>query len=230
MKMRIASLALLTILCLALSTPAFAAGFVYSNGPIKGTVSAYYICCGTGFEVSNSFTVSVNSTMTGFTFGEWVLAGDLPTGISWAVGTTSFGGTLTPGGGFSTTLLCTNGSPYNGGICGGGFGYDVYESFATTGAIFLAAGTHYLTLAFATDSGGTGFDGWDINAGNSTAFCRPPACPTLSPQGDDQIPSESFTILGAATGTTPEPSSIMLFGSGILGLVGVLRRKLNIHL
>jgi hypothetical protein len=26
---------------------------------------------------------------------------------------------------------------------------------------------------------------------------------------------------------TPEPSSIMLFGSGILGLAGVLRRKMN---
>ena len=31
---------------------------------------------------------------------------------------------------------------------------------------------------------------------------------------------------GSSTGTTPEPSSIMLFGSGILGLAGVLRRKL----
>jgi hypothetical protein len=29
-----------------------------------------------------------------------------------------------------------------------------------------------------------------------------------------------------ATGSTPEPSSIMLFGSGILGLAGVIRRKL----
>ena len=49
------------------------------------------------------------------------------------------------------------------------------------------------------------------------------------------IPSESFTVLGTntsttttttTTGTVPEPSSIMLFGSGILGLAGVLRRKL----
>jgi hypothetical protein len=51
------------------------------------------------------------------------------------------------------------------------------------------------------------------------------------------IPSESFTVLGSegstttststtTTGTVPEPSSIMLFGSGILGLVGMLRRRL----
>jgi hypothetical protein len=36
---------------------------------------------------------------------------------------------------------------------------------------------------------------------------------------------ESFTLTGG--GTTPEPSSILLFGSGILGLAGVLRRKLT---
>ena len=51
------------------------------------------------------------------------------------------------------------------------------------------------------------------------------------------IPSEAFTLTGTTGttrharhrhgGTTPEPSSIMLFGSGILGLAGVLRRKLT---
>ena len=29
-------------------------------------------------------------------------------------------------------------------------------------------------------------------------------------------------------GTTPEPSSILLFGSGVLGLAGLLRRKMNL--
>ncbi|HEY5175964.1 MAG TPA: PEP-CTERM sorting domain-containing protein [Terriglobales bacterium] len=38
------------------------------------------------------------------------------------------------------------------------------------------------------------------------------------------IPSEAFTLTGPG-GTTPEPSSIMLFGSGILGLAGVLQRR-----
>ena len=45
------------------------------------------------------------------------------------------------------------------------------------------------------------------------------------------ITAESFTILGSTgststtTGTTPEPGTLMLFGSGALGLLGVLRRK-----
>ena len=60
-------------------------------------------------------------------------------------------------------------------------------------------------------------------------------CPSLAQDsGAGSIPSESFTVLGAQSSTTststttsvPEPSSIMLFGSGILGVVGLLRRRL----
>ena len=43
------------------------------------------------------------------------------------------------------------------------------------------------------------------------------------------IPSESFDIIGTCgyyCGAVPEPGSIVLFGSGILGVAGVLRRKL----
>jgi hypothetical protein len=61
---------------------------------------------------------------------------------------------------------------------------------------------------------------WDENSGPSSA----------SESEVGTIPSESFTILGGTTGTSstsvPEPSSIMLLGSGILGLAGLLRRKL----
>ncbi len=43
------------------------------------------------------------------------------------------------------------------------------------------------------------------------------------------IPSEDFTIGGGSGGgTTPEPSSIVLFGSGLAGLAGLLRRKAKI--
>ncbi len=37
----------------------------------------------------------------------------------------------------------------------------------------------------------------------------------------------SATLSGGA-GTTPEPGSIVLFGSGLLGLAGILRRKINL--
>jgi hypothetical protein len=38
--------------------------------------------------------------------------------------------------------------------------------------------------------------------------------------------SSTTSTSTTTTGTVPEPSSVMLFGSGILGLAGMLRRKL----
>jgi hypothetical protein len=42
-------------------------------------------------------------------------------------------------------------------------------------------------------------------------------------------PAGSHNASGDAklTASTPEPSSIMLLGSGLLGLAGLIRRKLN---
>ena len=60
---------------------------------------------------------------------------------------------------------------------------------------------------------------WDENSG--------PASASESALGT--IPSEAYTIDtcfdGPCGATTPEPSSIVLFGSGLLGLAGLLRRK-----
>ena len=65
---------------------------------------------------------------------------------------------------------------------------------------------------------------WDENSGPSTAYEN-----TIG-----SIPSEAFTLTSCGVGDAgcgppvPEPSSILLFGSGILGLVGILRRRLRI--
>ena len=65
---------------------------------------------------------------------------------------------------------------------------------------------------------------WDENSGPSTAYEN-----TLG-----SIPSEAFTLTGLCGAGSPncgppvpESSSILLFESGILGLVGILRRKLT---
>jgi hypothetical protein len=71
----------------------------------------------------------------------------------------------------------------------------------------------WLTLSGATDQNHQP-DAWDVNYGPSAALDRTTSIVSVD--------SESFTITGDPI---PEPATLMLFGSGMLALVGILRRK-----
>ena len=204
MKLRTASLSLLAFCLVAL--PA-AAQTLYSNGPIDGQDTAWTI--NFGFAVSDSFTLANASTVNGLSFGGWMFPGDSFAGVEVLITSSEFGGTtytdqfinLTQSGCF------LNQAGFNVCTESGSFGTDVN----------LTAGTYWLTLQ---NANGTDDQlGWDQNSG-----------PSLASQNSlGTIPSESFTLFGSSTstgGTTPEPGSIVLFGSGVAGLAGVLRRKL----
>lgn len=220
MKAHVVTVLSIGILCLVLGAPAFA-GFLYDNGPTLGTTSAYLIDV---YQVSDSFVVDPNSqgVLSGVVFAEWVPAGATPLTVDWAVGTSSFGNDIASGSSATIypVLLCTSGSSFNGGICGGGLGYDVYSSTVLPSFVQLTPGQPYwLTLTNATDSLG-GRDGWDVNSGPSQAYQNLLGA----------VPSESFTITGTVTtltGQTPEPNTVVLVGSGILGLASIVRRKLR---
>jgi hypothetical protein len=119
-------------------------------------------------------------------------------------GTDIFSGTLT---GATNTFLGTN-----------QYGYNLYQSQVTMVIHTTGSASAYVTLSNACTTSGcdTNPISWDENSGPSTAYDS-----TLG-----SIPSESFTVIGTSE-TTPEPSSLMLFGSGMLGLAGVLRRRLT---
>jgi opacity protein-like surface antigen len=207
LKMRIAAL---TILCLALAAvPALA----YENGPINGTTDAWTI--NFGYIVSDSY-VSDSSTVTGFSFGVWEFPGDVLSSVDWSItsaenGGTTFGSGTASGKNLTDQFISTN-----------QFGYDI--DLITVSGLNVSevnGATYWLNLQnAAVPSGDPVF--WDENSG---AGCKSNGCPSkASESAVGTIASEAFTIGGS--GTTPEPSSIMLFGSGILGLAGVLRRKL----
>jgi hypothetical protein len=141
--------------------------------------------------------------------------------VNWSLGTTSFGNDISSGGQavITSTFLGTS-----------LFGYGIYNSQVNISGTLTAGNTYYLSLSGANDVGGSQYDAWDDNESRiATCYFEPPnfiyGCPATE--------SESFTITGSSTttstsgGTTPEPSTILLFGSGILGLAGVLRRKLG---
>ncbi len=197
MKMRIAAL---TVLCLALaSIPALAD---VNNGPINGTTDAWTI--NFGYVVSDTFTLSSASTVTSVSFGVWEFPGDTMSTVDWTITATENGTGVGLTSNVTDKYISTN-----------QYGYNI-DLISFNAGVPLAAGTYWLNLYNATVPSGDPVY-WDENSGPASA----------SESAVGTIPSEAFTIGTSGTsGSTPEPSSIMLFGSGILGLAGVLRRKL----
>ena len=200
MKLHVASL---TILFLALAlVPTFAkAEVIYSNGPINGTVDAWTI--NFGYVVSDTFYFPDWGTVSSFGFGVWESPGDTLSSVDWSITSMENGGTVYGSGtaGVSQTFISVN-----------QFGYDIAQ--VTVGGLDVnlgPAGTYWLNLQNAVSAQGNPVF-WDENSGPSLA----------SESVVGTIASEAFSISGSYV---PEPSSILLFSSGMLGLAGLARRK-----
>jgi len=219
MKLRIASL---TILCLMLGAiPTLAQQDLYDNGPINGTTDAWTI--NFGYELADSFTLLNNSTVGGFNFGVWEYGGDRLTSVDWLISSFPDGGTRYGSGTASGSNLTDQFLSVNQ------YGYDIDRITVTGLNVALVSGnTYWLTLQNAVVPSGNPVY-WDENSG---AGCggddgHGGGCPSIaSPGGVGSDPSEAFTIDGPG-GTTPEPDSFILLASGILGLTGLLRRRLG---
>ena len=217
MKMRIASL---TILCLALAAvpaPGDIRSGYYDNGPINGTTDAWTI--NFGYVVSNTFTgVGYVDLLQ---FGVWEFPGDQLISVDWSITSAENGGTLYGSGTASGSYLKDRFISTNQ------FGYDIDLISVFALNVQLDYGkTYWLNLDNAVVANGDPVF-WDENSGvgcGGTGGGK--NCPSqASESAVGTIASEAFTINAIAT--TPEPSSILLFGSGILGLAGVMRRKLR---
>jgi hypothetical protein len=216
MKTFIASLILL---CMALAAPAWAQ-VLYDDGPINGTEDAWTI--NFGFVVGDTFILSANSTVGGFNFGVWEFPGDTLTSVAWSITEYYNYGTVYGSGVASGQNLTDQFISYNQ------YGYNIDKITVTSLNVPLLAGTTYwLNLENASvpsgdpvywdENDGVGCTGDDGHGGG---------CPSESLNGEGSIGAESFDINGPGGGTTPEPGSFLLLASGILGLAGVLRRKL----
>jgi len=206
LKLRIASI---TLLLLALVVIPAMAQDIYDNGPINGNTDAWTV--NFGFIVSDTFNVTNSpTTITGFSFGAWLFSGDTLTSAELSITSGENSGTSY----FDQTINFTQGA-----CTSNQYGYNVCAENSTFNGPTLNAGTYWLNLQNASVPSGDPVY-WDENSGPSTA----------SENSVGSIPSEAFTVLGTSSTTTtssvPEPSSILLLGSGILGLAGVLRRKL----
>jgi hypothetical protein len=215
-KLLIASL---LFVCLTLASIPAAAGNVYDNGPVNGTVEAWTI--NFGLTVTDSFTVANgNGNIGGMNFWAWLVPGDTITSVEVQIGVQQFGNELMD---MQVGVTQSNCFANN-------FGYNVcLESTAFNGPS-LGNGNYWVTLGNATvPSGDPTY--WDENSGIG---CQSQGCPSQATCNNcifkAPIPSEAFTLTAqgttTSTGTTPEPNSIWLFGAGFLGVFARIRGKL----
>jgi hypothetical protein len=204
--MKLSGAIVLLVLCLA-TVPVVAQSDLYDNGPINGEQDGWTI--NFGFAVSNDFTLSSAATVNELEFGSHMFPGDVLESAEVSITSQEFGGTTF----FDQSVNFTASNCFDND-----FGFVVCTQTGNFNGPQLNAGTYWLNLSNAvTNTGDPVY--WDENSGPSLA----------SENSIGTIPSESFTILGrssSGTGSTPEPSGLVLFGTGVVGLAGLLRRKL----
>lgn len=196
---------LMALLALALPLAAFAdnsVDFTNSGGILSGTSA--------GLTLSGSELIAVN----GFN-GQGLITGGLG-GVSFSTGSLAsgslqMGGSFNGGGTFSIVSNGSQGLP-NGSIFNGSFSGPVTWTLVT-----LANGTHNYTLTGSIT--GTWYNGATVNGATVQL--------TINTgkgffNGSTNISSGDTNIV-----VVPEPGTLGLLGTGLIGLAGALHRKLK---
>jgi hypothetical protein len=199
---------IIVLLALALALPlaAFASSsvdFTNSGGTLAGSSS--------GLTLSGSTLVAVN----GYNGGGLITGSNLGslsfTTGSLASGSLQMGGTFNAGGTFNISGNGTSGLP-NGTIFSGTF------NSATWTLVTLANGTHNYTLTGVLVG----------SMGGSTYNTNGVTVQLTINTGKGYFNGSTKISSGDTTVVVPEPGSLGLLGTGLLGLAGVIRRKLNL--
>ncbi len=192
--------------------PACADTILYENGSLNenGGVTANTDIAS---QVTDSFTLTSDSIVTGLEFAVVISSGASPVSVSYTIGTSPFGDSVGDLVVLGMPVVGQSGVTDSGPLCNDCATFVVYSvSIPISPGLTLEGGTYWLSLN-GFSSSERGADGyWDESDGPSTAYIYDGAT------GEDvSIGSEWFEIIGNAV---PEPSSLTFVVLGCLLLAG----------